>query len=204
MYKQYTLDLKEKYHKFEVESQRHYANIIKKHQQQTDDIINNKEALLQQMKESKEQSLDELNLLRAKLYKARAEGVSTDPSFKLCLIRTLLNFISAHSMSIVRNLCTICLYRNWRRSLTRSRRTIRTRKSRNSSLPSKMRSSTSTDQLTSRHSRLSRSTETSSRARTSSGSTSSREPTREILLTRTSTRSESRLRTTTRPTTNTS
>lgn len=74
MYKQYTLDLKEKYHKFEVESQRHYANIIKKHQQQTDDIINNKEALLQQMKESKEQSLDELNLLRAKLYKARAEG----------------------------------------------------------------------------------------------------------------------------------
>jgi len=74
LYKQYTLDLKEKYHKFEVESQRHYANIIKKHQQQTDDIINNKEALLQQMKESKEQSLDELNLLRAKLYKARAEG----------------------------------------------------------------------------------------------------------------------------------
>lgn len=74
MYKQYTLDLKEKYHKFEVESQRHYANIIKKHQQQTDDIINNKEDLLQQMKENKEQSLDELNLLRAKLYKARAEG----------------------------------------------------------------------------------------------------------------------------------
>lgn len=74
MYKQYTIDLKEKYHKFEVESQRHYANIIKKHQQQTDDIINNKEALLQQMKRSKEQSLDELNLLRAKLYKARAEG----------------------------------------------------------------------------------------------------------------------------------
>lgn len=28
------------------------------------------------MKDSKEQSLDELNLLRAKLYKARAEGVS--------------------------------------------------------------------------------------------------------------------------------
>ena len=74
MYKQYTIDLKEKYHKFEVESQRHYANIIKKHQQQTDDIINNKEALLQQMKQNKEQSLDELNLLRAKLYKARAEG----------------------------------------------------------------------------------------------------------------------------------
>ena len=74
LYKQYTIDLKEKYHKFEVESQRHYANIIKKHQQQTDDIINNKEALLQQMKQSKEQSLDELNLLRAKLYKARAEG----------------------------------------------------------------------------------------------------------------------------------
>ena len=49
-------------------------SIIKKHQQQTDDIINNKEALLQQMKDSKEQSLDELNLLRAKLYKAKAEG----------------------------------------------------------------------------------------------------------------------------------
>jgi len=87
LYKQYTLDLKEKYHKFEVESQRHYANIIKKHQQQTDDIINNKETLLQQMKESKEQSLDELNLLRAKLYKARAEGVSTDRSYKFSLLR---------------------------------------------------------------------------------------------------------------------
>lgn len=74
LYKQYTIDLREKYQKFEVESQRHYANIIKKHQQQTDEIINNKEALLEQMRQSKEESLDELNLLRAKLYKARAEG----------------------------------------------------------------------------------------------------------------------------------
>jgi len=47
LYKQYTIDLREKYQKFEVESQRHYSNIIKKHQQQTDDIINNKEALLE-------------------------------------------------------------------------------------------------------------------------------------------------------------
>lgn len=31
-YKQYTLDLKEKYREFEVESRRHYADIIKKHQ----------------------------------------------------------------------------------------------------------------------------------------------------------------------------
>lgn len=54
LYKQYTLDLKEKYMKFEVESQRHYANIIKKHQKQTDDIIDNKESLLEQMKNSKE------------------------------------------------------------------------------------------------------------------------------------------------------
>ena len=82
LYKQYTIDLREKYQKFEVESQRHYANIIKKHQQQTDEIINNKEALLEQMRQSKEESLDELNLLRAKLYKARAEGVSTSILFK--------------------------------------------------------------------------------------------------------------------------
>ena len=91
LYKQYTIDLKEKYHKFEVESQRHYANIIKKHQQQTDEIINNKEALLQQMKESKEQSLDELNLLRAKLYKAKAEGVSTT-QFNLSVIQNQFKF----------------------------------------------------------------------------------------------------------------
>ena len=76
LYKQYTLDLKEKYHKFEVESQRHYANIIKKHQQQTDQIISDKEDLVEQMRHAKEQSLDELNVLRARLYKAKAEGVS--------------------------------------------------------------------------------------------------------------------------------
>ena len=90
LYKQYTIDLREKYQKFEVESQRHYANIIKKHQQQTDEIINNKEALLEQMRQSKEESLDELNLLRAKLYKARAEGVSTSILFKQHVLFALI------------------------------------------------------------------------------------------------------------------
>lgn len=54
LYKQYTLDLKEKYQKFECESQRHYANIIKKHQQQTDQIISDKEDLVEQMRQAKE------------------------------------------------------------------------------------------------------------------------------------------------------
>ena len=75
-YKQYTLDLREKYHKFEIESQRHYANIIKKHQEQTDDIITSKETLVKEMRANKKQSEDELRKLQAKLYTARAEGVS--------------------------------------------------------------------------------------------------------------------------------
>lgn len=48
-YKSYALTLKEKYQKFESESQRHYANIIKKQQKVADDVLKKKEDMLQEL-----------------------------------------------------------------------------------------------------------------------------------------------------------
>lgn len=76
LYKQYTIDMSAKQKKFEEESQRHFCNTIKKHQQQTEQILNNKDQLLHIMKLSKDQSMSDLNILRARLYMAKAQGVS--------------------------------------------------------------------------------------------------------------------------------
>lgn len=76
LYKQYTIDMSEKQQRFEEESQRHFGNTIKKHQEQTEKILADKDALVQLMINNKNRSMDELNLLRAGLYKAKAEGVS--------------------------------------------------------------------------------------------------------------------------------
>lgn len=78
LYKQYTIDMSEKQQKFEEESQRHFANTIKKHQEQTEQILNDKDALVQLMVQNKDKSMDELNSLRARLYRAKAEGVSSN------------------------------------------------------------------------------------------------------------------------------
>lgn len=76
-YKKYALDLKAKYREFELESHKHYALIIKKLQRTKDDIITNKESLIEEMTSAKDKAKDELNLLRAKLFKAKEAGVST-------------------------------------------------------------------------------------------------------------------------------
>ena len=76
LYKQYTIDMSEKQQKFEEESQRHFANTIKKHQEQTEQILKNKDTIVELMVQDKNKSMDELNSLRARLYRAKAEGVS--------------------------------------------------------------------------------------------------------------------------------
>jgi len=60
--------------KFEQESRRHFTNTVKKHQETTEQILNNKDALLGLMVQNKDKSMDELNSLRARLYRAKAEG----------------------------------------------------------------------------------------------------------------------------------
>jgi len=74
LYKQYTIDMSEKQQKFEEESQRHFANTIKKHQEQTEQILKNKDMIVELMVQDKNKSMDELNSLRARLYRAKAEG----------------------------------------------------------------------------------------------------------------------------------
>ena len=76
LYKKYTIDMSVKQQKFEEESQRHFCNTIKKHQQQTETILSNKDQLINLMKLSKDHSMDDLNVLRARLYMAKAQGVS--------------------------------------------------------------------------------------------------------------------------------
>jgi hypothetical protein len=60
--------------KFEEEIRRHFTNTIKKHQEQTESILNNKDNLVNLMVQNKDKSMDELNSLRARLYRAKAEG----------------------------------------------------------------------------------------------------------------------------------
>jgi hypothetical protein len=74
LYKQYTIDMSDKQIKFEEESRRHFTNTIKKHQEQTESILNNKDNLVNLMVQNKDKSMDELNSLRARLYRAKAEG----------------------------------------------------------------------------------------------------------------------------------
>ena len=75
-YKTYALTLKERYQKFETESQRHYANIIKKQQKVTDDMLKNKEDMLYELEQNNRKAVDDLNLMKAKMYKAQQDGVS--------------------------------------------------------------------------------------------------------------------------------
>lgn len=48
-YKNYALNLKERYQKYETESSRHYSNVIKRHQRSTDDLIAKKEEMLHEL-----------------------------------------------------------------------------------------------------------------------------------------------------------
>jgi len=73
-YKQYAIDLKSKYQKFEFEAQRHYAQILKKHQKQTDELLSKKEDMFYKLKVDNEEAEKELVNMRNKLYKAQQEG----------------------------------------------------------------------------------------------------------------------------------
>ena len=76
-YKNYTMQLKERFKTFESESQKHYASVIKKMKHETDELLLLKEDMLFKMKDKAKEAEDELNLIRAQLYKAKKLGVST-------------------------------------------------------------------------------------------------------------------------------
>ena len=89
LYKQYTIDMSGQQMKFEQESRRHFTNTVKKHQETTEQILNNKDALLGLMVQNKDKSMDELNSLRARLYRAKAEGVSKNQSIQIVILNLL-------------------------------------------------------------------------------------------------------------------
>lgn len=52
-YKAYAQALKNKYATFEIESQRHYRDIIKRHQKDTDQLLSKKDEILYELKKQK-------------------------------------------------------------------------------------------------------------------------------------------------------
>ena len=67
MYKTYALTLKDRYQKFESESQRHYANIIKKQQKVTDDMLKKKEDMLTELEQANKKAQDDLKEMKEKM-----------------------------------------------------------------------------------------------------------------------------------------
>ena len=83
-YKAYATALKGKYATFEIESQRHYRDIIKRHQKDTDQLLVKKDEILYELKKQKQTAEkekkdkeNELNEMITKWQKAKIAGVST-------------------------------------------------------------------------------------------------------------------------------